>query len=328
MDFSKVIGHEDVISHLRSSIELGRVGHAYIFNGEEGSGRSTLVHSFVKALQCESGESESCGECKSCKQMEGGNQPDVIYVTHEKDQLISVDEIREQVVDTMPIKPYSSRYKIYIIKDGDKMNENAQNTLLKTIEEPPEYGIIIIITTNAEKLLQTVRSRCIIVNMKPVKEKDIQEYIDEHYNVPPSKAKFAVEYAQGNLGKAIALITNEEYEQLINSVITLEKNIFDMEMEEISEAIQHCATYKMTINEYLDLMMLWYRDILVLKVTGNPDKILFKDEYSVIMDQSKYLSFNELEAKSQAIANAKERIAAHAKIEDIMRLLILTLKER
>ena len=328
MDFSKVIGHEDVISHLRSSIELGRVGHAYIFNGEEGSGRSTLVHSFVKALQCESGESESCGQCKSCKQMEGGNQPDVIYVTHEKDQLISVDEIRTQVVDTMPIKPYSSRYKIYIIKDGDKMNENAQNTLLKTIEEPPEYGIIIIITKNAERLLQTVRSRCVIVNMKPVKEKDIQEYIDEHYDVSPSKAKFAVEYAQGNLGKAIALITNEEYEQLINSVITLEKNIFDMDMEEISEAIQHAANYKMTINEYLDLMMLWYRDILVLKVTGNPNKILFKDEYSVIMDQSKYLSFNELEAKSQAIANAKERIAAHAKIEDIMRLLILTLKER
>ena len=259
MDFSKVIGHEDVISHLRSSIELGRVGHAYIFNGEEGSGRSTLVHSFVKALQCESGESESCGQCKSCKQMEGGNQPDVIYVTHEKDQLISVDEIRTQVVDTMPIKPYSSRYKIYIIKDGDKMNENAQNTLLKTIEEPPEYGIIIIITKNAERLLQTVRSRCVIVNMKPVKEKDIQEYIDEHYDVSPSKAKFAVEYAQGNLGKAIALITNEEYEQLINSVITLEKNIFDMEMEEISEAIQHAANYKMTINEYLDLMMLWYR---------------------------------------------------------------------
>ena len=327
MDFKDIIGHEDIISHFRSSIETGRFSHAYIIGGDENSGRGTLAHCFAKALQCENEDSESCGSCQSCKQAESGNHPDIIYVTHEKPNIISVDEIREQVVDSIQIKPYSSKYKIYIIKEGEKMTIEAENTLLKTIEEPPEYGIVIIITNNPEKLLPTIRSRCITITTKPVKEKDILDHLMNKYHIDEEKAQFAAEYAQGNLGKAVMLATNEEYEQLIKSVISLERDIFDMEMEDIAEAIQHCSSYKMNICDYLDLMMMWYRDILVLKVTGNPDKILFKDQYSVIKDQAKYLSFNELEAKSQAIDNAKLRIAANARQEDIMRLLIMTLKE-
>ena len=100
-----------------------------------------------------------------------------------------------------------------------------------------------------------------------------------------------------------------------------------MDSDDIADAIKRAENYKLSIGEYLDLMQMWYRDILVLKVTGRPDKILFKPQLSVIMEQSKYLSFNELEDKGKAIAKAKERILANAKLEDIMRLLIITLKE-
>ena len=172
MDFNKVVGHEDIISHFRSSIEMERISHAYILGGDTGSGRSTLAFCFAKALQCETGDSESCGGCKSCKQAESGNHPDIIYVTHEKPNTISVDEIREQVVDSMQVKPYSSKYKVYIIKDAEKMTEEAENALLKTIEEPPEYGVLILITNDPEKLLPTIRSRCITIMTKPVKEKE------------------------------------------------------------------------------------------------------------------------------------------------------------
>ena len=306
MDFNKIIGHEDIISRLRSSIETDRVGHADIFAGEEGSGRATLAYCFAKALQCESDSSESCDSCKSCKQAESGNHPDIIYLTHDKIGTISVSEIREQVVDSMQIKPYSSRYKIYIIKDAEKMTEEAQNALLKTIEEPPEYGIVIFITSDIEKLLQTIRSRCIVYTTKPVKEKDIHDFLVTNYGIDEKRATFAIEYAGGNLGKAILLATNEEYEQLIKSVIYLESNIFEMDMEEIADTIGRATGFKININDYLDLMMMWYRDILVLN----------------------YLSFNELESKQKAIVAAKERINANAKMEDIMRLLILTLKQK
>ena len=168
MDFSKVIGHEDIISRFKSSIEADRVSHAYIIAGEEGSGRNTLAYCFAKTLQCESGGTEACGTCKSCKQAESGNHPDIIYISTEGDNIISVGKIRDQLVGSMEIKPYSSRYKIYIIKEAEKMMEDAQNALLKTIEEPPEYGIVIIITSQPEKLLPTIRSRCVMVSTKPV----------------------------------------------------------------------------------------------------------------------------------------------------------------
>ena len=137
-----------------------------------------------------------------------------------------------------------------------------------------------------------------------------------------------MEYAQGNLGKAIKLATNEDYDRLVKSVIQLETNIYKMDGEAIAAVIEDCDKhYKVTIGEYLDLMMIWYRDILMLKVTGKIDKIMFKDQYKTIMEQAKYLSFNELEDKARAIDKAKIRIAANAKLEDIMRLLIMTLKE-
>ena len=327
MDFKKIIGHEDIISRFMSSIELDRVNHAYIIADEEGSGRYTLASAFAKALQCESGGSEACGQCKSCKQAENDNHPDIIVVSKDKDTVLSAEAIREQVVDTMDIKPYSSKYKIYIIRDGEMMSEEAASALLKTIEEPPEYGIVIIITKSMEKMLPTIISRCVALTTKPVKEKDIHDYLVNNLGISEDKATFAIEYGQGNLGKAILLASNEEYEGLVRSVIELESGIFDMAIEDVSLAIQKCSDYKMNINDYLDLMMMWYRDILVLKVTGNPDRILFKEQYSIISDQSKYLSFNELEDKKRAIEAAKERINANASMEDIMRLLILTLKE-
>ncbi|SER02944.1 DNA polymerase-3 subunit delta' [Lachnospiraceae bacterium NE2001] len=327
MDFKNIIGHEDIISRFMSSIETDRVSHAYIIAGEEGSGRYTLAEAFAKTLQCEEGGSEACGHCKSCKQAETDNHPDIITITHDKDTVLSVDLIRTQVVDTMGIKPYSSKYKIYIIRDAEMMNEEAQNALLKTIEEPPEYGIIILITKQLERLLPTIQSRSLVISTKPVKEKDIHNYLESHYGIDEEKIAFAIEYGQGNLGKAILLATNEEYEGLVRSVIDLESNLFDMTMDEITEAIKRCSNYKMNICDYLDLMMMWYRDILVLKVTGNPDRILFKAQYSVIKEQAKYLSFNELDDKQRAIEAAKKRIAANADMEDIMRLLIMTLKE-
>ena len=325
--FKDIVGQEMIKEQLQGAIANNKVSHAYIINGENRSGKEFIAKIFAQTLLCEKGETDPCCECPSCQKAMSGNHHDIIFVSHEKPNTIGVDDIRDGINDTVFIKPYSSNYKIYIIQEAEKMTPQAQNALLKTIEEPPEYGIVIIITSQPEKLLPTIRSRCVMVLTKPVKEKDIHDYLVSKYSVSEDKATFAIEYAQGNLGKAILLASNENYEKLVQSVIDLESNLFDMELEDISYTIQQCENYQVHIQDYLDLMMMWYRDILVLKVTGNPDKILFKKHYSVIREQANYLSFNELEAKSKAITVAKERIEAKAKLEDIMRLLIMTLKE-
>ena len=154
--FKDIIGHEQIIEHLQNAISMDKVTHAYILNGPDRSGKMMLAEAFAMALQCEKGGSEPCLACHSCKQAESHNQPDIIYVKHEKPNTISVDDIRTQVNNDIVVKPYSSRYKIYIIDEAEKMNQQAQNALLKTIEEPPAYAVLLLLTTNADLFLPTI----------------------------------------------------------------------------------------------------------------------------------------------------------------------------
>ena len=155
-NFKDIIGQDNIKKHLQEGITKGKISHAYIINGETGSGRRLITSALTKSLLCENRtpEGDACGVCKSCMQVDSGNHPDVRFITHEK-PTIGVDDIREQLINDITIKPYSSDHKIYIIPDADKMTEAAQNALLKTIEEPPEYAMIVLLTGNHENLLQT-----------------------------------------------------------------------------------------------------------------------------------------------------------------------------
>lgn len=326
MDFKNIIGHEDIIGHFKSSIEMNKVSHAYIINGEPDSGKKMLAKAFATTLQCEQGGSTPCGVCQSCKQMESGNQPDVITLTREKPNMISVDEIRTQVIDEICIKPYKSKYKIFIIPDAQLMNTQAQNALLKTIEEPPAYGIILLLTTNVDRLLPTVVSRCLTLQTKPVRERDMLAYL-EGMGLSREKAYFCIDFAQGNLGKAIKLAANEEYTQVIDSVVCTMKTIPNMDVEDLELALERIEQFKLSIYDYMDLMMMWYRDVLMLKVTGNVDKVIFKGEYTSLKAQGQQLSYQAIENKIQAIERAKLRLDVNANFDVTMELLLLTLKE-
>ena len=130
-------------------------------------------------LQCENRDEDgdACGKCRSCRQAAGGNQPDIIRIMHEKPNTIGVGDIRTQVNDDIMIRPYSSKYKIYIIADADMMSVEAQNALLKTIEEPPEYAVIMLLTENAETLLPTIRSRCVMMKLRNIKDQLVKKYL-------------------------------------------------------------------------------------------------------------------------------------------------------
>lgn len=174
--FNDIIGQEPIKKHLQTALAQNNVSHAYLFCGDSGSGRHTLAKAFARALLCEqpTPDHDACGHCKSCLQAASANHPDIRVITHEKFN-IRVDEIREQLNNDIQIKPYSSKYKVYIIPDAHRMNEQAQNALLKTLEEPPAYAVIILLSDNESALLPTIVSRCITLQMKPVSEKDIAD---------------------------------------------------------------------------------------------------------------------------------------------------------
>lgn len=337
--FKDILGHEQMIEHLRNAITMDKVSHAYIINGPDKSGKMMLAEAFAQTLQCErlheaiaaadgeGGAVGACMECRSCKQAIGRNQPDIIYVKHEKPNTISVDDIRTQVNNDIVIKPYSSKHKIYIIDEAEKMNVQAQNALLKTIEEPPAYAIIILLTTNADAFLQTILSRCVTLNVKVVADEKIKKFLMSKYQVPDYQADICVAFAQGNVGKAIQLASSEDFNELKAAVLQLMKRLKDIDIYEMGEAIKQISEYKLAINDYFDLMMIWYRDVLLFKATGDVNGLIFKDEVYDIKRQAEKSSYNGIEEILKALRKAQVRLNANVNFDLVIELLLLTIKE-
>ena len=325
--FNEIVGHEQIIEHLKNAITMDKVSHAYIFNGPEYSGKMMLAESFAMALQCEEHNPEACMNCRSCKQAADRNQPDIIYVSHEKPNTISVDDIRQQLNNDIVIKPYSSKYKIYIVDEAEKMNPQAQNALLKTIEEPPAYAVIMLLTTNADSFLQTILSRCITLNLKSVKDETIRKYLMSHYQIPDYQADICTAFAQGNVGKAIQLASSDDFNELKAAALQLLKRLEDIDLYELGAAIKQIGEFKLKVQDYFDLMMIWYRDILYFKATNDVNKLIFKDEVYDIKKQAATHSYQGIEAIIEALQKAKVRLNANVNFDLVIELLLLTIKE-
>ena len=325
--FTDIVGQEQLKEHLQNAIAMNKVSHAYIINGERNAGKEFIARVFAMALQCEKKEAEPCGECHSCKQALSNNQPDIIYISHEKPNTIGVEDIRAQINNDIVIKPYSSPRKIYIVNEGEKMTPQAQNALLKTLEEPPEYAVIVILTTNVEALLPTVLSRCVVLNMKPVSDALVKKYLMEKLGVPDYKANICVAFARGNIGKAKLLASSEEFEKVKDEAISLVKNINDMEIHEIVKAIKKISEYKFDVNDYLDILMAWYRDVLFFKATKDVNSLVFKEEIQQIMRVSDRSTYEGIETIVNALQSAKKRLEANVNFDLTMELLLLAIQE-
>ena len=325
--FSDIIGQDMIKEHLMNALKTGNISHAYIINGERYSGKEFIAKIFAMAIQCEKGDIDPCNECHACKQALSGNQPDIIHLTHEKPNVITVDDIREQINSDIVIKPYACDRKIYIINEAEKMNVQAQNALLKTLEEPPEYAVIIILTTNVDALLPTILSRCVVLNMKPVDDEQVKDFLMEYVQVPDYKAEVCAAFARGNLGKAKILASSEEFDKIKTEAIALLKHIDEMNVNEISIAIKQMNEYKLEINDYLDILAIWYRDALMFKATADANNLIFRDEIKFIKQTASRSTYEGLEIILKALDKAKARLSANVSFDLTMELLLLTIKE-
>ncbi|MCM1568576.1 MAG: DNA polymerase III subunit delta' [Roseburia sp.] len=326
-NFKDIIGQEQIKEHLQNALSTGKVSHAYIINGEKSSGKEFIAKVFAAALQCEAGGTEPCGECHSCKQALTQNQPDIIKISHEKPNAISVDDIRTQINGDVAIKPYSSRYKVYIMNEAEKMTVQAQNALLKTLEEPPEYAVIILLTANVNALLPTILSRCVVLNMKPVADSQVRKYLMEELQVTDYKAEVCVAFARGNIGKAKALAASEDFENVKAEALSLLKYVQDMELYEIIAAVKKIGEYKLEINDYLDIMAIWYRDVLLFKATSDVNHLVFREELQTLRRVAQRSSYEGIERVIEALEKAKNRLNANVNLELTMELLFLEMKE-
>ncbi len=325
MKFQDIVGQEHITGHLQNAIRMGKVSHAYIIQGEAGSGKKLLADTFATTLQCEEGGICPCGHCQSCKQAVSGNHPDIRRVIHEK-ATIGVDDIRLQLNNDILVKPYSRPYKVYIIDEAEKMTEQAQNAMLKTIEEPPEYAVIILLTVNAKLLLPTILSRCILLNVRPVARQAVTRLLTERYGIAGFMAEVAADFADGIPGKAIAYAQSGEFVSLKDEVIKVLRRLDTTPAEELYKKVKEWAGRKAELPDILALMNLWYRDVLVMKSTGGSGRPIFREEEKELKTWAERLGYARIEECMNAIELTRQRINANVNLEVSLEMLLYTMK--
>lgn len=327
LGFDGVVGHEEIITHLQNAIRLEKVSHAYIFSGERGTGKKLLASLFAMTLQCEEHGISPCMKCESCKKALSKNHPDIISITHEKPNSIGIEEIREQLINDVEIRPYSGRFKIYIIDEAQKLTLQAQNALLKTIEEPPAYAVIILLTDNLGILLPTITSRCVTLGLKPVSDNMVKNYLMDQMNIPDYQAEVDASFAQGNIGKAKRAATSAEFSELMQNALKILKNSKEMQLYELIAVMKEMSQEKQNIYDYLDLFAMWFRDVLLFKATREVDNLVFKQEINHIKERAQVSSYEGLERIIDAIQTAGIRLRANVNFDLTMELLFLTIRE-
>lgn len=249
MAYSSIIGQERPIGILRGIIRTGKVPTSFLFTGERGIGKMMTAVDFAKALNCEQQEDGApCDRCASCNKIEQGTHPD-LRVTEPDGGVIKVEQVRE-LEEFLTLTPYEGKKKIVIIDDADRMNTYAANAFLKTLEEPPEDSIIILISSREEMLPDTIRSRCLKLKFSPLSEEELKALAEAN----------RYDHARGALGLAmgrVGLLSDED-------LVRRRDGYFDMFSTMVRGQETAALKEKEAIEELLDYCMIFLRDIAIL----------------------------------------------------------------
>lgn len=319
--YGDILGHENIKEHLINAVRSGKNSHAYLFCGEDDSGKMMLAKAFAASLLCDSQTGVPCGNCKNCKEALSGNHPDIIIPTHEK-KGISVGDIRDQVNNTVIIKPYNGGKKIYIIDEAEKMNDQAQNALLKTIEEPPEYAVFLLLTNNRTAMLPTILSRCLELSLLPVADELIVKLLMEKYSIPDYSAELVAAFSGGIAGKAVKAATSQRFAEQRDDVISMLSPGASVSTQKIIESVKVLNDNKGDIAAYLELIRMWFRDVMVYKSTNNKKRIMYRTELAAIERAANAYPYEKINSILAGIDEAEARLKANVNFELSMELML------
>lgn len=322
--FQNVIGHDMIKQYFKKSILADKVSHSYIFEGPYGVGKKTVAMDFAKLLLCED-ENKPCGECKSCKMIEAGTHPDINSVKKDT-KITKIDTVREQLIKFMDIKPYVGKYKIVIVEEADTLNIEGQNAMLKTIEEPPAYGIIILITRNLASLLPTIKSRCIHLRFAPLSSQIVIDYLMKK-QVAEHEVPIYTQFCEGSIGLAKDLIEDKAFLDRRRESIQYLSQLDKANLIEMYGIVKEICDHKEEIQDVLMFWELWYRDIAMAKAL-KIDNFYYLDYKSQLLDMSNKLTYNKISSNLEHIRESKQNLKQNVNITLIIENLLLKLKER
>jgi DNA polymerase-3 subunit delta' len=285
MGFSEIIGHRKQLEFLRLALANARLHHAYLFIGPQGVGKRTVAIALAKALHCSEAENDFCDGCANCKRIADLNHPDVRVIEPlggKKE--ISIQQVREVERD-LNYRSFTGKRKMMIIDPATLMNLSAQNALLKTLEEPPQDSMIILIASNAGGLLPTVRSRCLRVSFAPLMKDEVVSYLRSTRGMTGDEVEFLAAMSMGSIGVAVGL-DEEEFIKKRRIWAGIVGSLKAGDYQSAVVAAEALAVNRDEALKFLSWAESWYRDLLVYGVTQDSRELVNLDMISQIEQQS------------------------------------------
>lgn len=322
--FEEIRGNTPLVEQLRRSAASGRSSHAYLFLGGAGAGKRLIANTFAKALQCE-GEKRPCDSCKSCHAFNHGNHPDVIYFQPLKNgKTYTIEDVREQLLETVDLKPFQYEKKIYIIEKADTLNIQSQNALLKTLEEPPAHAVFLLLAERAEAFLPTILSRVVVMKIRPLSAEMIADYLMQAGHLA-EESHILSAYAQGRIGQALELVEDEGFREMRQDILGKLEALPSMSEGDAYLLAKDLEGYKNDLR-FLDIMELWYRDLLTAKSLREEGYLIQRDKKDAIFRAAKEPAAL-LAKKAAAVRTARMRLAQNANFRLTMEVMLMDLKE-
>lgn len=325
MDFRDIIGQERVIENLQRAIKNKNIAHSYLFQGPESIGKKKLAMVFAKTLLCKERGTVPCGKCSSCIKFDTGNHPD-FYIEKPDGKHFKKEQI-EKLQRNIRTLPYEGNKKIYILEDIHKMTQEAENSFLKTLEEPPEYAIIIMTVTNSYSLLPTIVSRCQVIELKVTANNEIEKVLIDKYNMSSEKASVIASFSNGLVGKAIRLAESDEFRELREDIVSKVNEIIESEKFRVFSISKFFEDNKDNIEEILDIMLLWFRDLLIIKEISDNKFIINKDKSEILKKQSMELTTSRIYNIINMIMKTKADISANVNYQLAIEVMLLEMQE-
>lgn len=290
MSFNKIIEQDIAIKALKNIISQGQVSGTYLFLGPDGVGKRTTAIEFSKAINCVENNSDSCDTCVSCARINSLNHPDIFIIEKEKgSNFIKIERIREMIYQAS-LKPYEAKKKVFIVLDAEDMNEESSNAFLKLLEEPPQNQIFILTTSRISGILSTVLSRCRVIKFNLLSRSGIQNFLVTNCSFSKEEANLFSHMGMGSIGNSVSLKEKNginERDRMLNDFFFKKRVIFREDS---------CDEKKYNdIEESLNMLLYWYRDLLVAKFTDNKALFLNIDRCDEIFSYRDNFSVTKLE---------------------------------
>ena len=324
MSFNQIIGHEKAIETLKRTIKKKTLSHSYLFEGDEGLGKKKISYVFAKTLLCKEQGSEPCNHCTSCMKFDGGNHPDFVVIEPEKG-LIKKGEI-ENLINSVATAPFESLRKVFIIDQSHKMNPEAQNALLKTLEEPPEYINIVLISSSINNIMPTILSRCQRIKFYPIQSKIIADYLVENFSKNEEEASFLAGFSKGSMGKAIELAQSDDFFVKRDECINLIDSLLRGDKTKALSSVGFFNDNKDNIEELLDIFLFWFRDLVFFKEIGQSTLIVNKDRMDYLSKQS-FVQIDKINDIIEKVQVTKDYINRNVNFQLSIETMLLNIQE-